>query len=67
MLLVGKSSVDELVPSDFQEVKYNEIRDEEMWRVGLVDEITDVKFGDTTIEGFTMEELNTIMNFICTT
>ena len=67
MLLVRKDSILDLVPEDALKVSYNEIPEEETWRLSFVNEITDVKFGEANIEGFTIEELNIILNNICTT
>ena len=66
MLLVQKTNVDDLVPEDALNVIYHEIPDCEMWRIGFVNEITDVKFGQASIDGFTRQELNVILEDICT-
>ena len=66
MLLVQKTNVDDLVPDDASNVTYHEIPDCEAWRIGFVNEITDVKFGQASIDGFTRKELNVILKDICT-
>ena len=67
MLLVNKQNVDELVPSDAMNIKYNEIPKEQAWRVGLVKELTDVKFGELSVDGFSRNELNAILDYVCIT
>ena len=67
MLLVQKTSILDLVPEDAYKVVYHEMPENEAWRVGFVTEITDVKFGEATIEGFSKKELNVILDSICTT
>ena len=67
MLLVQKTSILDLVPEDAYKVVYHEMPENEAWRVGFVTEITDVKFGEATIEGFSRKELNVILDSICTT
>ena len=67
MLLVRKNSILDLVPEDALKVSYNEIPEQDTWRLGFVNKITDVKFGEANIEGFTIEELNIILKNIRTT
>ena len=67
MLRVGhKCNIDELTPSDSKLIKYKLIPNEEKWRVSMVNEITDAKFGQAEIPGFTKEELEAILEFVCT-
>ena len=65
LLLVGKEDVDDLNPHDANDITYAPIPEEEEWRVGLVKEITDVKFGRMSVEGFSTEELNDLLRFVC--
>ena len=37
----------------------------ERWRVNMVKELTDVKWGENVIEGFSREELSYIMYQVC--
>ena len=66
MLLVQKQDIDELVPDDAQNIPYNNIPKNEIWRLSVINEITDVKFGEAHVEGFTVKELNTILSYVCT-
>ena len=43
--LVNKVNIDDLVPSDSVNIKYNEIPKNEEWRLSMVDELTSVRFG----------------------
>ena len=65
LLLVGKEDVDDLNPHDANDITYAPIPEEEEWRVGLVKEITDVKFGRMSVEGFSTEELNDLLRIVC--
>ena len=40
---------------------------EEIWKVNMVKEITDIKFGEQVLEDFPHDELQAILDFICTT
>ena len=65
--LVGKTSVDSLVSADSAKIRYCEIEEEDRWRLGIVSELTDAKFGLTTVDGFSRAELKTILVHVCTT
>ena len=65
--LVGKTGVDSLVPADSAEIRYCEIEENDRWRLGIVSELTDAKFGLATVDGFSRAELKTILVHVCTT
>ena len=67
MMLVGKTDIDRLVPADALDIKYHEIKEEDAWRVGFVKELTDVKFGEAYVDGFSRKELDFILKFVCVT
>ena len=66
MLLVNKTDIDKLVPSDAMDIKYHEISEADAYKVNLVKELTDVKFGEAFVEGFSRKELDSILNHVCT-
>ena len=63
MLLVGKSNIEDLCPEDHNLVKYNEIPEEETWRVSVIKELVDVTWGESVVEGFSREELDYILGY----
>jgi hypothetical protein len=65
MLLVAKDNIDTLVPHDTDEIKYNAIPENEKWRLGVVKEITESKFGELEIDGFTHYETVSILKYVC--
>ena len=65
--LVKKTSIDSLVPGDALVIKYHEIDEKEAWRIDVVKELTDVKFGEAYVDGFSRKELDHILNFVCVT
>ena len=67
LLLTDCSSVDQLKPSLVQNMKYKQIKVADMWRVTIIKEILDMKYGATEPpDGWTDEELNKILHFTCT-
>ena len=66
MLLAGKQNISDLVPEDATTIEYHEIPENQKWRLSLINEITDTKFGESQIEGFSRKELNIMLCDICT-
>ena len=65
MLLVGKMDIGDICPEDHSLVKYNEIPEEQTWRVGVIKELVDVNWGESVVDGFSREELNFILGYAC--
>ena len=66
LLLTGKDNIDDVTVLDIENLVYEEISEDEMWRVGIVQEMTEIKFGQLTIEGFSEDECTEILRFACT-
>ena len=47
-------------------MKYHPISEEDKWKISFVNEITAVKFKQLNEDGFETEELEEILNFLCT-
>ena len=65
-LLTDRSSVDKLEINDYKAVNYHPISDQDIWRTEIIKEITDVKFNQLEVPGFTFEEMEEILSFACT-
>ena len=64
LLLTDLPTIANLSPS--VRIDHNEIMDKDMWRVDIIKEIFDIKFGGLdTPEGWSWEELDEIVNFAC--
>jgi hypothetical protein len=67
LLLTDKMQVDDLEPSLVENIMYHKIEDKDMWRVGLVKELLDLKHGEVLLpEGWSTEELDMILDYVCT-
>ena len=66
MLLVNKVKVCDVTKKDIDEVKYAEVPPEDEWKVGMVREIIDIKYSRLDVENFNKEELNEILDYLCT-
>ena len=67
MLMVNKNDIRELSPSDATDIIYMPVPQEEKWKVDMTKEITDIKFGKQLLENFPHDDLQKILDFICTT
>ena len=67
LLLTDKLKVDELEPCMVDNIPYHKIKEEDMWRIGMVRELMDIKQGDMLPpEGMSDEDLEHILDFVCT-
>ena len=65
MLLVGKHHIDDLDLSDADTLSYCEVPDSEKWRLDVVNELTEVKYGEFVLEGFSMDEVQEMLSDVC--
>ena len=66
MILLGKNSVDDLSVDDIDSLEYHTIPENEAWRVGLLQELIAVRENKCEITGFASEELDDILDHVCT-
>ena len=66
MLLVNKSSIGQLNIHDADVVQYHKIKEEDTWKISVLKEITDIKFENLCLDGFSSEELEEILYYIAT-
>ena len=66
MLLVNKSSIEQLNIHDADIVQYHKINEEDLWKISVLKEITDIKFENLCLNGFSSEELEEILYYIAT-
>ena len=66
LLKTDKSDVIELVPNDAFQLKYHQIEDHETWKVPLIKEIIETKQEQLEIFNFTNDDIDDMLNFLCT-
>ena len=66
MILAGKSSIEDVTVEDVDTIPYFNLSEDEHWKVDSIKEIIDVKAGNLDVPGFDLEELETILNHLCT-
>ena len=65
-MILGKKSVDDIRADDIDSLEYNPIQEDHAWRVSLVKELIEVREKECEVQGFTSEELEEIINHVCT-
>ena len=64
--LSDKNSIEELSKEDIKLLKYEQIAENDIWKVKMINEITDIKFQKLEVENFSVEELDEILFHLCT-
>ena len=67
LLLTDKSNIEDLRKDHIREIKYQDVDPTNEWKIGFIKEITDVIFNQLEVENFSKEELEKILDFLCTT
>ena len=63
--LLNKSPGD-LSPSDAPNIEFERVADEDAYKINFIKELIDVKHGKLEVNGFSNDELEQIMDFLCT-
>ena len=66
LLATNKNNIDEICIDDIRKMVYEELDVRDKWKINFIDKITNVKFNQLDVEQFTREELDEILNFLCT-
>ena len=66
MLLMGKTSVGEIKRVDVENINYFKLDEKESWKVQCIQEIIEAKNNRVEIPGFEREELQEMLNYLCT-
>ena len=68
LLMTNLKKVKDLHPAIISKIQMpNEIKEDQMWRIDLLKEITDIKYSNVCApDGWTESELREILDFCCT-
>ena len=64
--LTKLTDIEEIKKHEVKHIKYHEIDPKDNWKLGMIKEITDVKFNQFDVMNFEMKELEEILEYICT-
>ena len=65
MIQCGKANVDQLRKADSLTIPYHPTSEADMWKENMLREIVDVRSKQLVVDGFYMEELDEMLEFIC--
>ena len=66
LLLTDKDTVEEINSIDIKKLKYHQVAEENNWKIELLREIIETKHNQLSINEFSNEELNNILEYLCT-
>ena len=66
LMLTDKHNIEDVTKDDLQKLEYAPIDENDKWKVNIIKEITDIKFNKLIVEDFTTEELDDILEYVCT-
>ena len=66
MFLVGQTSVEDIKIEDIKNLTYNELDKDDVWKVAAIKEVVNAKFGVLEVPGFELDELEEILDHLCT-
>ena len=65
MLETGNTNVEQLNDVGIENIEYHPVSDEDKWKILVIKECIDVKFGILNIDGFSSEEIEEISSHLC--
>ena len=66
LLMSRKDDIDQLSRADVKYMIYMPVTEQDRWKLNIVNELIDVKWGESVVEGFDDEEINAIIEELCT-
>ena len=66
MILANKNTIEDLEKGNI-DFEYHAVDPREAWRIEFAKELIDLKHGELEVEGITPNELNQILDYVCTT
>ena len=64
-LLTKKFNLSELSSNSIEDISFNPLPDDERWRISVIEEMIDFKYGQVQVDGFTLEECENILTKTC--
>ena len=66
MLLFNKNSIDEIEEKDIIEYVYAPVENKDEWKLQMIKELIDVKNKELEIENLSKEEVDHMIEYLCT-
>ena len=65
MLLLGKHTIDKLKSCDIETFEYTPVMPADTWKVNMVKELIEVRENRASIENFSEDEIEEILEHLC--
>ena len=65
MLSCDLNSITDLRCNLVDTLLYSQIPDEQLWRIGLIHELLNIRVGEIEVPGFTPDDISDILDFTC--
>ena len=65
MLDADRDDISQLQNFRIDDIEYHPVRNDDKWKISVINECIDAKFGKLNIDGLTMEELDEICGHLC--
>ena len=66
LLLCNKNSISSLSGNDIDNLTYNQVPEDESWRIDHLNELLNIRSNSLEVPGFTSDEITDIINIVCT-
>ena len=66
MLLLGKHTLEDIEVKDIDKVEYSVVEPTKQWKVEMVRELIDVRATRLHVDNFTNDEVDEILEYLCT-
>ena len=65
LLLLGKHKIDEVESYDIDTFEYAPVKPDDIWKIDMVKELIEVRENQASIENFSRDELEEILEHLC--
>ena len=66
MLQCDLNFISEMNSSNISDLVYSEVPKTEKWRIGLVNELMNIRHGTIEVPGFSSDDISDILDYVCT-
>ena len=66
MLLTGKNTIEEVKETDLDDMVYVPAKTEDVWKINFIKELINIREGSIHVENFEDDELNDVLEYLCT-
>ena len=66
MLLVKKNNIEDLNPTDIDQIEYCPVDEHDKWKIVFANELLELKSGSLVLPNFESDEIQEMLSYICT-